>query len=90
MKYFWSAALAVSCLSLIGCRELGHYCCDNDENLMTNSSCQTATGVRKRIDLMCGEKFTLDKFIHEEDEYHVLSNGSLIVPDLDFMFAFDS
>lgn len=89
MKYFWTTALAIFCLSTFAYAERTHLCCDNDGNFMTNSSCPTATGARKRVSLTCGEKFTLDKFVHDTDEYQVLENGSLLVPDLELVLAYD-
>lgn len=89
MKYIWITAFVNLLIFTFVYAEKIHLCCDNDENLMTNSSCSTGTGARKRISLTCDEKFTLDKFVYPDDEYQVLENGSLFVPDYEFMLSYN-
>lgn len=58
-------------------------CCDSDKNILIESQCDlNKEGKIPQINLGCDEKYMLDPFDFEEDNYTLTENGTLLITEL--------
>lgn len=84
MKFIISIFIITACLTKITYAKLeAPQCCDSEKNFLIESQCDAdKEGKIPQIKLECEEKYILDPFEFEEDNYTITENGTLLIADM--------
>lgn len=82
--------LLILLVDVIYCRKEPQKCCQNEKNLLIDRRCApNKTGKSPSIILECEEKYILNPYDMEEDQYNVTENGTLFIPDMENFLFYD-
>lgn len=82
--------VVIVCVTNIKCKKIeAPKCCKNDKNLLVEAQCDVnSDGKNPNIDLQCTEKYILDPFQFDDDNYTITENGTLLISEMEtILFA---